>query len=460
MAQEQTALTTAAAKNLATTTKTVPQMQGITSRWLIKMLPWVQVSGGTYRVNRRLTYSTGRGRLSFVQTGAQVRLVPPTLAELPVLRGFEDQELFTELAGRFTQRDFEQGEVLAERGRPVDQVLVVAHGKIRKIGDGKFGDNHAVLGTLANGDHFGDETLAEDGLTWSYTAKAATSGSLLVLPRAAFTDLLARSEALRAQVEFYGVTADLDQDAHGQAEISLAAGHEGEEQLPGTYVDYELAPREYELSVAQTVLQIHSRVADLYNQPMDQTEEQLKLTIEALRERQEHELINNPEFGLLANADHEQRIHTHGGPPTPDDMDELLSRRRGSKLFLAHPRAIAAFARECNKRGLYPDSVDVDGHRIPSWRGVPIFPCGKIPVEGGHTSSILVLRTGEDNQGVVGLHQTGIPDEYEPGLSVRFMGINEKAVIRYLVSTYYSAAVLVPDALGVLENVEIAHPRD
>ncbi|MFC1409426.1 family 2B encapsulin nanocompartment shell protein [Streptacidiphilus sp. N1-12] len=464
MTDQQTALGTAAAKNLATTTKTAPQMQGITSRWLLKMLPWVQVAGGTYRVNRRLTYATGRGRLSIAQTGSEVRIVPPTLGELPVLRGFDDQELLTELAGRFSQREFEAGEVIAALGAPVDHVLVVAHGKIRRLGDGKFGDHEAVLGTLANGDHFGDEALTEvltgAGTTWAYTAKAATAGTLLSLPKEAFAGLVDRSPELRVQVELYLAEAELSQDRHGQAAIELASGHEGEEELPGTYVDYELAPREYELSVAQTVLQVHSRVADLYNQPMNQIEQQLKLTVEALRERQEHELVNNPEFGLLHNAEHEQRIHTHGGPPTPDDLDELLSRRRGSNLFLAHPRAIAAFGRECSKRGLYPDAVDVGGHRIPSWRGVPIFPCNKIPVNGGHTTSILVLRTGEDNQGVVGLHQTGIPDEYEPGLSVRFMGINEKAVIQYLVSTYYSAAVLVPDALGVLENVEVAHPRD
>ena len=464
MTEQQTALGTAAAKNLATTTKTAPQMQGITSRWLLKMLPWVQVAGGTYRVNRRLTYTSGRGRLSFAQTGSEVRIVPPTLGELPVLRGFDDQDLLTELAGRFAQREFEAGEVVAALGAPVDHVLVVAHGKIRKLGDGKFGDHDAVLGTLANGDHFGDEALTEvltgAGTTWAYTAKAATAGTLLALPKEAFAGLVDRSPELRVQVELYLAEAELSQDRHGQAAIELAAGHEGEEELPGTYVDYELAPREYELSVAQTVLQVHSRVADLYNQPMNQIEQQLKLTVEALRERQEHELVNNPEFGLLHNAEHEQRIHTHGGPPTPDDLDELLSRRRGSNLFLAHPRAIAAFGRECSRRGLYPDAVDVGGHRIPSWRGVPLFPCNKIPVNGGHTSSILVLRTGEDNQGVVGLHQTGLPDEYEPGLSVRFMGINEKAVIQYLVSAYYSAAVLVPDALGVLENVEVAHPRD
>jgi hypothetical protein len=123
--------------------------------------------------------------------------------------------------------------------------------------------------------------------------------------------------------------------------------------------------------------------------------------------------------------------------------------------MLAHPRAIAAFGQECSKRGIYPQSIDINGHQVPSWRGVPVLPCNKIPVSKTRTTSIMLIRAGEANQGVIGLHQTGIPDEYQPGLSVRFMNINEKAVISYLVSAYYSAAVLVPDALGVLENVEL-----
>jgi Phage capsid-like protein len=97
---------------------------------------------------------------------------------------------------------------------------------------------------------------------------------------------------------------------------------------------------------------------------------------------------------------------------------------------------------------------------VPAWRGVPIFPCNKIPISAGRTSSILALRIGEEDQGVVGLTQTGIPDEYEPGLNVRFMGISEKAIMSYLVSAYYSVAVLVPSALGVLENAEVSAPRD
>ena len=86
-----------------------------------------------------------------------------------------------------------------------------------------------------------------------------------------------------------------------------------------------------------------------------------------------------------------------------------------------------------------------------------ILPCGKIPISDTHTTSILAMRTGEDDQGVIGLHQTGIPDEYQPSLSVRFMGISEQAIMSYLVSAYYSAAVLVPDALGILDNVELSH---
>src|SRR2546423_12450365 len=249
----------------------------------------------------------------------------------------------------------------------------------------------------------------------------------------------------------------LPQTSHGKAYIDLASGHEGEPDIPGTFADYEMKPREYELSVAQTVVRVHTRLADLCNEPMNQVEEQLKLTVQALRERQEHEMINNPEFGLLHNADLKQRIHSRTGPPTPDDVDGLLSRRRDSHFFLAHPRTIAAFGRECNARGLYPIGADINGRQVPAWRGVPIFPCNKIPITDRRTSSIIVLRTGEDNQGVVGLHQTGIPDEYEPSLSVRFMGISEKAIISYLVSAYYSVAPLVSAALGILENVEIGH---
>ncbi|MER8232652.1 family 2B encapsulin nanocompartment shell protein [Streptomyces sp. NPDC094049] len=456
---KQSSLSTAAARNLATTTKSAPQMQEITSRWLLRMLPWVETKGGAYRVNRRLSYTVGDGRIEFVQDGSRVRVIPGELGELALLRGFEDEEVLSALAGRCVQRDFSAGEVLVQRGAPADEIHLIAHGRISQTSVGKYGDEVAVA-VLADGDRFGENSLLDADARWDYTATAETSGTLLTLSRSEFGAVLASAPHLQRHIQEFSSLPLQRQNKHGEAEIAMSAGHTGEVALPGAFVDYELKPREYELSVAQTVLRVHTRVADLYNGPMNQTEEQLRLTVEALRERQEHELINHREFGLLHNADFKQRIQTHSGPPTPDDLDELLCRRRGTKIFLAHPKAIAAIGREWNARGLYPDTIDLEGHRIPSWRGVPILPCNKIPISAENTTSILAMRLGEDNQGVIGLRQTGLPEEYEPGLSVRFMGISEQAIMSYLVTTYYSAAILVPNALGVLENVQIARRRD
>jgi CRP-like cAMP-binding protein len=452
---QQMSLSRAAARNLATTTKSAPQMQGISPRWLLRMLPWVEAKGGAFRVNRRLSYAVGDGRVTFTSVGSEVRVVPQELCEFPLLRGFDDEAALTALANRFEQREYEPGEVIAERGDPADSIVVIAHGKVTKTGRGEYGDEVA-LGTVADGEHFGDnEILAGVEATWDFTARALTPTTVVVLSRAAFNQLNGQIEPLRDHIAQQLASPSGAANKHGEAEIKLASGHDGEPTLPGTFVDYELRPREYELSVAQTILRVHTRVADLYSQPMDQVEHQLRLTIEALRERQEFELVNNKEFGLIANADLKQRVSTKSGPVTPDDMDELISRRRNTKLILAHPKAIAALGRQLSARGLYAPTVEVEGQQLQSWRGIPIAPCDKIPVNKNGTTSILAMRLGEEKQGVVGLRQTGIPDEYEPGLNVRFMGIDEHAMLKYLVSTYYSAAILVPDALGVLENVEI-----
>ncbi|EFC80871.1 putative transcriptional regulator, Crp/Fnr family [Parafrankia sp. EUN1f] len=453
LSEQPLSLGSAAARNLATTTKSVPQMQEISSRWLLRILPWVHTAGGVYRVNRRLTYIAGDGLLTFTSTGSQIQVVPAELTELPPLRGFEGDELAA-LADGFVQREYSAGDVLVTSGDAADAVFLIAHGKVGRFGPGAYDDERS-LGILSSGEYFGDEVLIEADATWGYTARALTGTTVLVLPRERYQQLLDASDTLRSWVEDYRARVVPVQNRYGEAEITISAGHVGEPVLPGTFVDYELAPREYELSVAQTVLRVHSRVVDLYNEPMNQLEQQLRLTVEALRERQEQELVNNADFGLLHNADLRQRIHTRTGPPTPDDLDELLSRRRSTHVLLAHPRAIAAFGRECTARGIYPATVLFHDQHVPAWRGVPLLPVNKIPVSGAGKTSILALRTGEESQGVIGLHHVGLPDELEPGLSVRFMGISEKAIISYLVTTYYSAAVLVPDALGILENVEI-----
>jgi hypothetical protein len=228
-----------------------------------------------------------------------------------------------------------------------------------------------------------------------------------------------------------------------------------ERALPQTFVDYIENPREYNLSAVNTVLDVHTRVSDLYSKPYNQISEQLRLTIETIKERQESELINNKEYGLLHSIAPVQRIKTRTGAPTPDDLDELLTKVwKEPGFFLLHPLAVAAFGRECTRRGVPPPTVSLFGSQFLTWRGIPLIPSDKVPIETGK-SKILLLRTGESRQGVVGLYQPNLPGEQSPGLSVRFMGINEKAIASYLVSLYCSLAVLVDDAIAVLDEVEI-----
>jgi hypothetical protein len=305
-------LSAAAARNLATATVTVPQMTEITPRWLLRLLPWVQVDGGVYRVNR--------------------------IAK-------------------------------AAKGQPAEE--------------------------------------------------------------------------------------------SGEGKVDLLTVNGGEPKLPTSFVDYEEDPREYHLSAIETVLRTHTRVTDLYSNRIDQLREQIRLTVEAVREREEWELINNPDFGLLREVAPGQRISTRKGSPTPDDLDELLALVwKKPAFFLAHPKAIAAFGRECTRRGVPPPTTQLFGTPFLTWRGVPLVPSNKLEVstkaksDSGSTS-ILLLRVGESEQGVVGLHKTGVTGEVEPGLSVRYMGTNEHSIAAHLVTRYFSASVLTVDAIARLDNVQV-----
>jgi len=239
-----------------------------------------------------------------------------------------------------------------------------------------------------------------------------------------------------------------------ESSVEVVCEPKEERVLPAAFANYEEKPREYTLNSISSVLQVSTKVSDLYSNPYDQIREQLRLTIETVKERQESELINNVGYGLLKNVPAGQRIPTRKGPPTPDDLDELLVKVwKEPSFFLAHPRAIAAFARECTRRGVPPATVTMFGAPFLTWRGVPLVPIDKINADGKTT--ILLLRVGEKKQGVIGMYQPGLPGEQTPGLSVRFMGIDHKAIASYLVALYCSAAVLTDDAIAALDQVDV-----
>jgi len=173
-------------------------------------------------------------------------------------------------------------------------------------------------------------------------------------------------------------------------------------------------------------------------------------------------------FGRAVAAHQHALRHADAGRSTPDDLDELLALVwKKPAFFLAHPKAIAAFARECTWRGVPPPTENLFGTQVITWRGVPLVPCDKLEIKSRPhsnqwlgTTSIILVRVGETDQGVVGLHQIGLPGEILPGLSARLMKTDNLGVASYLLSLYFSLAVLTDDALAVLENVEVGYYHD
>ena len=465
--QSNFSLTPSAAHEYTTTTMSAPQLEGLTSRWLLKMLPWVRAKGGVYRVNRVATDNYQRLEIVEMDTDPNnpkdpqypnYRISPNTFTAVLSLRNFHNNIVFDNLAAKLLPyKRVEPEQSIARSSEKAFFVIVsgTATGSDKK--------------TYKQGDHLNDEVLLDPNHKLGIDLNAKTVCLVASITGSDFQNFLQDPK----QPENRTLKAHLDTYTPPPAPPAPPSSPEPAPPQP----PYGIISREYPLMVEQTVLSIPTRVADLYNDPMNQTQQQLKLVIEKIRERQEDRMINDPEFGLLNNIEPDQRIHTliekgQDHPfPTPHNLDRLITRHRNPSFLLAHPRAIAAIGRRISQVGVYPESIEFGGSRVSAWRGIPLLSCTKIPVTEDNYTSILVLRTGEENEGMIGLTETGLPDEYEPGLNVRFMGVagpikdtNGKEIaassISYLVSAYFSAAALVPSALGVLDNVYVAEDID
>ncbi len=464
----QRSVTTSVARNLATTTKTAPKMMSITPRWLLSMLPWVQVNGGTYRVNRTKVELAKAERIAVDISNGVASFSPEGLRSVPLFSKLPDA-IISRMASSFKTEEVSLGNKLISEGEDGNKFFVIAQGQVEVLSKGVHGSDLRIA-LLSDGEHFGETDLVSDKPS-DVTIRTITPCILLSISRKDLDSALA--EVANAADEFKKAIAEHLElrstvNRYGERNIDLVSGFAENVEIPETFVDYSANPREYSLSTVQTIVRVHTRVSDLYNDPYNQLEEQMRLTIEGIKERQEWELINSKKFGLIHSVDPSMRISTRYGAPTPDDLDELLALVwKKPAFFLAHPKAIAAFERECTWRGVPPVTVDLFGFPVITWRGVPLIPCDKLEMKSRYqsnqwfgTTSILLLRVGEADQGVVGLHQTGIPGEIMPSLSARLMGLDSLGVASYLLTLYFSCAVLTDDALGVLENVEVGYYHD
>jgi hypothetical protein len=348
--------------------------------------------------------------------------------------------------------------VIASFGSQADEVFLLAHGKVEKIGTGPYGDD-AVLGVLADGAYFGDQAMLDPEAIWEYTARAVTACTVLALPRQDVDQVAERSETLREHLAQLRAIPEQRTNKYGEKEIDLAAGHTGEPDIPHTFVDYDAKPARVRTE-RRPDRAAHPLARGRPLQPADEPDRAAVAAhgrgvegAPGARAHQQPRVRAAQQLRVRPAAPAPRRRARPGRPgrTAQQAARHQAAARPPARDLRVRPRAQQARARPGDPRHRRQPHPDLA-------RGADL-PVQQDPGQRPRTTSIIAMRTGEADQGVIGLQQAGIPDEIEPSLSVRFMGINEQAIIKYLVTAYYSAAVLVPDALGVLENVEIGRWR-
>ena len=99
------------------------------------------------------------------------------------------------------------------------------------------------------------------------------------------------------------------------------------------------------------------------------------------------------------------------------------------------------------------------GSPFLTWRGIPLVPTDKIGTEGNKTS-ILLIRTGEVRQGVVGLYATKLLSDV-PGLRIIGTAAEKAGVISFVLNGKESegvGAALNQEGIAVRSGHHCAQP--
>ncbi len=364
-------------------------MMSITPRWLLSLLPWVQVDGGTYRVNRTKVELPKAERIGVdvsTATGfVRPRVAPQRAAVFQAARG--DHRPAWRAASR--PKMFRSGNKLLVEGEDLSKFFIIAQGQVEVLSKGvarQRSANRPVNGwriLRRDRSRFRQAVGRHDSHDHSLRA---CSPSLARTSIRSSTELNQEDEFKRVVAEHIELRSTVNR--YGERNIDLVSGFAENVEIPETFVDYSATPREYSLSAVQTVVRVHTRVSDLYNGPYDQLEEQMRLTIEGIKERQEWEIVNSKKFGLIHSVDPAMRISTRYGAPTPDDLDELLGAGLEEAGLLPGPsqgdRRLRAGMHLAGRSAGDDQSVRRAGHHLARRAAGPLRQAGNeepLPVE-------------------------------------------------------------------------------
>src|ERR1700685_2492052 len=117
------------ARTLSHPTLTVPQMLAESPRWLLHLLPWVNVPGGVYQVNRRRIVLRQSGRIATQFEGDVARIDFGALRALSLLRTADDA-LLTAVARLLVEERRGEDEELYKEGDAGEKFYIIVRGKV------------------------------------------------------------------------------------------------------------------------------------------------------------------------------------------------------------------------------------------------------------------------------------------------------------------------------------------
>src|SRR5271165_6668471 len=220
----QRSVTTSVARNLASTTKTSPKMMSITPRWLLRLLPWVQVDGGTYRVNRTKVELTKAQRIGVDISAGGASFQSEALRSVPLFSRLPDA-ILGRMNSRFKTEEVSLGNKLIVEGEDRSKFFIIAQGQVEVLSKGVHGSDLRIA-LLTEGEFFGETDLVSDRPS-DITVRTITPCVLLTLSR---KDLdAALSELPKLQGEFQKAVAEHEElrttvNRYGERNIDLVSG--------------------------------------------------------------------------------------------------------------------------------------------------------------------------------------------------------------------------------------------
>src|ERR1700690_1782701 len=202
----QRSVTTSVARNLANTTKTSPKMMSIPPRWLLSLLPWVRVNGGTYRVNRTKVELKKAERIGIELVGAQASFAPEALRGVPLFSRLPEA-ILSRMATRFKTEEVSLGNRLIVEGEDQNKFFIIAQGQVEVLSKGVHGSNLRIA-LLTEGEFFGETEVVSDKPS-EVTVRTITPCTFLTLSRADLDAVLNELPAFKD--EFQRATDELAQ---------------------------------------------------------------------------------------------------------------------------------------------------------------------------------------------------------------------------------------------------------